>query len=111
MCTNRLCSFNAAKFISHILGGNSTLHQDLNSLLSAVTSLESRWTRCYRAIDNGWSAAAFHANCDDRGASVTLVKVDGYIFGGYLDQSWGGKYEILFGFTIIFTYRYSQAIW
>ena len=84
--------FNAAKFISHILGGNSTLHQDFSSLLSSVTSPESRWTRCYRAVDDVWSAAAFHANCDDRGASVTLVKVDGYIFGGYLDRSWGGKY-------------------
>ena len=101
MCINRLCFFNAAKFISHILGGNSTLHQDLKSLLSAVTCPESRWTRCYRAIDDGWSAAAFHANCDYRGASVTLVEVNGYIFGGYLDQSWGGKYRMFLALRLL----------
>ena len=50
-----------------------------------------KWRLCYRATRDGWSAQEFHACCDDKGPTVTLVKVGDNIFGGYTDQSWGGK--------------------
>ena len=80
----------AAKFISQILGGNSALHEALNSWLLNVTPIATRWTRCYLTTDHGWWASTFHTNCDNRGPTVTLVKVGDYIFGGFLDQPWGG---------------------
>jgi hypothetical protein len=39
----------------------------------------------YRGSRDGF----VHAKCDDKGATVTIVKsTEGYIFGGYSDQSW-----------------------
>lgn len=80
----------AAKFISQILGGNSALHEALNSWLLNVTPIASRWTRCYLTTDHGWWASTFHTKCDNREPTVTLVKVGDYTFGGFLDQPWGG---------------------
>ena len=46
----------------------------------------------YQATRDGFSAANFHAKCDKKGATVTLVKTtEGYVFGGYTDQSWQNK--------------------
>jgi hypothetical protein len=43
----------------------------------------------YRGSRDGFRAADFHAKCDDKGSTVTIVKsTEGYIFGGYSDQSW-----------------------
>lgn len=50
------------------------------------------WRLCYRASRDGWKAENFHTNCDDKGRTVTVVKVDDYIFGGFTDESWGGKW-------------------
>ena len=50
-----------------------------------------QWRLCYRASAHGWSAQNFHTNCDNKGPTVTLVKVGEYIFGGYTDQNWAGK--------------------
>ena len=45
----------------------------------------------YRGSRDGFGAADFHAKCDDKGATVTIVKsTEGCIFGGYSDQSWVG---------------------
>ena len=45
----------------------------------------------YRASRDGWAASNFHSCCDSKGPTVTVVKSGNYIFGGYTDQSWGGK--------------------
>jgi hypothetical protein len=43
----------------------------------------------YRGSRDGFRGADFHAKCDDKDATVTIVKsTEGYIFGGYSDQSW-----------------------
>ena len=43
----------------------------------------------YQGSRDGFGAADFHAKCDDKGATVTIVKsTEGFIFGGYSDQSW-----------------------
>jgi hypothetical protein len=45
----------------------------------------------YRGSRDGFGAADFHAKCDDKDATVTIVKsTEGYIFGGFSDQSWDG---------------------
>jgi hypothetical protein len=45
----------------------------------------------YRGSQDGWNISDFHGKCDDKGATVTIVKTsEGYVFGGYSDQSWGG---------------------
>jgi hypothetical protein len=46
----------------------------------------------YRASLHGNTAADFHANCDGKGATITLIKTaQGCIFGGYKDIPWGAS--------------------
>ncbi|KAI8603757.1 hypothetical protein EDD21DRAFT_14514 [Dissophora ornata] len=43
----------------------------------------------YRASRDGFDAANFHAACDQRGPTLTVVRTDtGVIFGGYNSSSW-----------------------
>ena len=46
-------------------------------------------TLLYRASRDGWNSSDFHAKCDNKGETLTLVKcTDGYVFGGYASVSW-----------------------
>jgi hypothetical protein len=43
----------------------------------------------YRASENGFEATDFHANCDNKPKTLTIIKsTNGNIFGGYTDSSW-----------------------
>ncbi|XP_028416631.1 uncharacterized protein LOC114540704 [Dendronephthya gigantea] len=46
---------------------------------------------CWRTSLDGWDSRVFHARCDNRGKTITLVKVGNYIFGGYSTYQWGGS--------------------
>ena len=52
----------------------------------------STFVLLYRASRDGWAASKFHAMCDNKGPTVTVVKSGNNIFGGYTDQSWNGKF-------------------
>ena len=47
-----------------------------------------QWQLCFRASENSYSASAFHTACDNKGPTVTLVRVGDNVFGGYTDKSW-----------------------
>jgi len=51
----------------------------------------------YRGSRDGYTAAAFHRMCDNKGATLTVVKAEGSknIFGGYFSGSWtsSGSYS------------------
>lgn len=44
----------------------------------------------HRGSVHGFSAKAFHANCDAKGSTLTLVKSTNYqrVFGGFTDIDW-----------------------
>lgn len=42
----------------------------------------------YRATRDGWAAGNFHSSCDNKGATIVVIKVGTNIFGGYAEQSW-----------------------
>ena len=46
------------------------------------------WKRCFNARDHSYSAYSFHALCNNKGPTVTLVETGRYVFGGYTDQPW-----------------------
>jgi len=49
-------------------------------------------TLLYKATVDGFSADAFHAKCDDKGPTLSVIQSkEGFIFGGYSAQSWGGN--------------------
>ena len=43
---------------------------------------------CFDARDYSYSAASFHAHCNNKGSTVTLVEVGHNVFGGYIDLAW-----------------------
>ena len=49
----------------------------------------------YRSSRDGWEYINFHAHCDNKGPTVTVVKSGNYIFGGYTEQSWNGKHSVI----------------
>ena len=51
--------------------------------------------KCWHAKTDGWAASTFHSNCDEKGPTVVIIQVGNYIFGGYTDVSWSGKYHFI----------------
>lgn len=50
-------------------------------------------TLLYRATRDGFAAATFHKNCDNRGPTAVIIKAfDGNIFGGYAGVSWDSSH-------------------
>ena len=50
----------------------------------------SKFTLLYRASRDGFGASAFHAKCDGRARTLTLVKslTHDFVFGGYAHEAW-----------------------
>jgi hypothetical protein len=44
----------------------------------------------FRASRDGWDSQAFHRHCDNKGATLTVIRErsQGYVFGGYTDVPW-----------------------
>lgn len=62
----------------------------------------ANWKRCYFAQQSSWRTEEFHSSCDYKGPSLTIIQVGKYVFGGFVEQSWGGKCpEVLFGCTLL----------
>ncbi|CAH3168569.1 unnamed protein product [Porites lobata] len=78
---------------SVILGDNVHHLANLSTWLKPVAQSESsQWKRCWRASVDGWAASTFHSGCDNKGPTVTIIRVGGtYIFGGYTKLSWSAS--------------------
>jgi len=51
-----------------------------------------KFSLIYRANQDGFEAAKFHAKCDDKPNTFIIVKSEnGNVFGGYTEQSWSGN--------------------
>ena len=82
---------------SRILGNNENYLKYLRNWLKPVAQGKSlRWKCCWRASLDGWAASTFYSRCDNKGPTVTIIRVGGkYIFGGYTSLSWG-KWFVFF---------------
>ena len=69
---------------------NSKYEDVLREWLVPLIPANSYWTICYRASDHGFGAQTFHQKCNGVSATVTLVKVGRFVFGGFSDKRWGG---------------------
>ena len=49
----------------------------------------------YRASRDGWTATDFHSFCDYKGPTVTVIKSENQIFGGYTELQWEPTGECL----------------
>ena len=66
-----------------------------------LSSKWSRFVKCWHAKTDGWAASTFHSNCDGRGPTVTIIKVNDSIFGGYTDVSWSSTYILAVKFFLV----------
>ena len=84
---------------SVIVGNNSEYLSNLTNWITPRRS-ENDWKLCWRKSrdDYYWGYSHFHSLCDEKGPTITIVKVGEYIFGGYTSLSWRkspGKYSSL----------------
>ena len=74
---------------SVILANDTNYLNTLSNWLTPVILTKSiNWKRCWRASVDGWASTTFHSLCDNKGATVTIIRVGKYIFGGYTSRSW-----------------------
>ena len=83
----------SASFILQVRGSASTTLSKHHSLQIKCWLLEDGVSGdlelLYRGSQDGWKASDFHAKCDDKGATITVIRSsDGFIFGGFADKSW-----------------------
>ena len=74
---------------SSILGSDEFLISHLSRFLEPVAGAYSRWSLCWRGSSYGWSSGKFYSYCNGKSKTVTLIRKDQYVFGGYADQPWG----------------------
>ena len=88
-----LTSFSGGLGDSVILANDVSKMTQLNNWLlpHLQSSDRSYWKLCFRASIHGWRSRTFHSYCDNKGPTVTIVRVGIYIFGGYNDNSWQCK--------------------
>ena len=88
-----LNSFSGGLGDSVILANDVSKMTQLNNWLlpHLQSSDRSYWKLCFRASIHGWRSRTFHSYCDNKGPTVTIVRVGVYIFGGYNDNSWQCK--------------------
>ena len=92
---------------------STILNGDIDLVQQLVQWMEDEkfgWQLCYRASDDGWGTEDFHSKCDDVGPTVTLVKCENNIFGGYTDQSWKPTRPVLVLSGIFKLFAISQMI-
>ena len=54
-----------------------------------MVGLNSRRKLLYKATRDGFSGSSFHANCDGKANTVTIIKTDSnFVFGGYTAAAW-----------------------
>lgn len=63
--------------------------EDRHWLVQQFAPDVNKYRLLYRGSRDGWLAADFHSRCDEKGPTITLIKVDnGRRCGGYASESW-----------------------
>ena len=63
--------------------------EHLCQFLEPAVGKDARWLLCYCASLHGWSVSTFRSRCDGKMNTVTIIKKDEYVFGGFKDIPWG----------------------
>jgi hypothetical protein len=71
---------------STLLSGRNQV-KDLLSLCEFP--IDQKWNLIYRASQDGFEAAKFHTNCDNKPNTLIVIKsTNANVFGGYTEQTW-----------------------
>ncbi len=76
---------------SELLPDTQLVNQQYDAILREWIG-DYKWKMIYRASEHGYTAKSFHKYCDNKGPTLMMIKSsEGWIFGGYTTQSWGGR--------------------
>jgi len=80
-----MAQFNKVKF----LGGTLLNINQQNKINEFYGVINQQWKLLYKATRDGFRAKAFHKLCDNKGATMTIIRSsEGYLFGGYTKGNW-----------------------
>ena len=85
------CVSSADPFKSEILTG-----QQPSELIKLCQFTQmDKFKFLYRASKHGFGSKDFHSKCDGKANTLTILKANGFIFGGFTSASWdsSGKYK------------------
>ena len=66
-------------------------NEEHRRVLKDCLPLVGEWRLLFRASRDGFAASVFHSKCDHKGATITVVKSGGSIFGGFTENPWKSK--------------------
>ena len=84
---------------SSIVSMDAIYNEYLGLMMKEEGYGSSRWIPCYRALDNGWNVSTFHRLCDDKGPTMTIIRKNDNVFGGFTERRWreGTSWKFFFG--------------
>lgn len=88
---------------SEIIGQVSEYKRSLFHWLTEVRQSFRVWKQCYRGHRHGWDVQTFHRLCDNKGPTITLVKLNNTVVGGFADKSW--RHTKAAGLKCVFVYK------
>ena len=74
---------------SKIISNDGVYLRHLGMFLAPFVGNNSDWKLCYRSTTHGAKDTVFHDKCDGKRNTVTIVKKNEYVFGGFTDIPWG----------------------
>jgi len=83
-------------FVSTVLTASyeneASIKNQVKDLISLCEfAVDQTWNLIYKATQDGFEAAKFHAKCDNKPNTLTVIKsTNGNVFGGYTEQTWNG---------------------
>ena len=88
-------NFLGMKIQSSIIRSDYFLFSHLSRFLNHVPGSHV-WKLCYRASSHSWDASTLFSYCDGKRHTVTIIRKNQYVFGGYTDIPWGmcAMYEV-----------------
>jgi len=69
----------------------ATTNEEKNLIKSWFDKINIRTELLFRGSVDGFRNSAFHAKCDDKGHTLSIIKTEyGEVFGGYAHINWTG---------------------
>jgi len=87
--------FGLSPTLPNLFKGTTLLSFDQQQQIQEWLGFQSKWRLVYKGITDGFSAIDFHARCDKKGETITVIcSKTGFLFGGYTPLSWNcGNYS------------------
>ena len=97
-CSHVCCSVNSTEsLIDFTADANGFINSAVLNAAQDVALVKllnhEKWSLCFSGNIHGWVGTTFHANCDNKGATVSIMQsnTNNMIFGGYTDYAWGSR--------------------